>query len=120
TNDRQTVTWTGDEELPMLSKEVSVSLYRIAQEALRNATTHSGAGQICVQLTASTEDVSLSIRDSGRGFNLPAGGMSSLGLSGMAERMRNIGGTLNIVSSPGNGTTVIATAPIVKVKKAHN
>jgi signal transduction histidine kinase len=51
---------------------------------------------------------------------MSSGGMSGLGLSGMAERMRNIEGSLNILSSPGNGTTVIATAPIAKVKKANN
>jgi PAS domain S-box-containing protein len=119
TNDGQTVNWLGDEQLPKLSHEVSVSMYRIAQEALRNAATHSGASQVYVELKATKAGVSLSIRDSGRGFNVSSAGMSGLGLSGMAERMRNTGGSLNILSSPGAGTTVIATVPIVKVMKAN-
>jgi PAS domain S-box-containing protein len=120
TSDRQTVAWMGEEGLPGLSNELSITLYRIAQEALRNASKHSAASEVYVQLSGSKAEVILSIRDTGRGFNVSSSGMSGLGLSGMAERMRNIGGRLNILSSPGNGTTVIATAPIAKVKKANN
>jgi signal transduction histidine kinase len=120
TSDGQTVTWMGGEELPNLSTEVSLALYRIAQEALRNATTHSGASRIYVELRASQAALTLTIADKGEGFNVLSTGLSGLGLSGMAERMRNVGGSLEILSSPGNGTTVIATAPTIRAEKAHN
>jgi PAS domain S-box-containing protein len=117
TNDGQTVAWMGDEELPNVSTEVSIALYRIAQEAVRNATTHGGDSQIYVELRASQSNVTLTIRDTERGFNLSSTGKASLGLSGMAERIRSVGGHLEILSSPGNGTTVIATAPPQKRRR---
>jgi signal transduction histidine kinase len=60
----------------------------------------------------------LSVKDNGCGFVLGSVAPSGLGLSGMAERMKNVGGTLSIHSDPGKGTTVTATVPIAKAMRA--
>jgi PAS domain S-box-containing protein len=117
-DDKQTVLLRCDEELPQLSNDVSVALYRIAQEALRNALKHSGASHIYVDLRSSRTHISLSIRDTGCGFVVGSVATRGLGLSGMTERMRSGGGSLQVLSSPGKGTTVIATVPILRSMKA--
>jgi signal transduction histidine kinase len=119
TTHNRVVLFIQQEGLPAFSETASVSLYRIAQEALRNALTHSGAPHINIELSASETAVRLSITDEGCGFIVEAPGKSSLGLSGMAERMKNAGGDFVISSSPGNGTTVTATMPIVKAVAAR-
>jgi signal transduction histidine kinase len=93
-------------------------LYRIAQEAVRNSLAHSGASHIYVELKASPITISLSIRDSGCGFAVGSPASRGLGLSGMVERMRNEGGSLKIMSNPGNGTTITAIIPVLKTMRA--
>ena len=115
--DGRAVIFECDGDLPQLASPVSVSLYRIAQESLRNALAHSGATHVAVELRASNERVSLTIKDTGCGFIVDSTA-PGLGLSGMAERMRTGGGSLNVLSSPGIGTTVTATVPILKSMKA--
>jgi signal transduction histidine kinase len=117
-DDHRAVLFDCDDELPPIESQLSISLYRIAQEALRNALTHSGAACIEVELKATETNISLSIRDTGCGFDVTSIGSAGLGLSGMAERMRNADGDLTIQSSPGSGTSVIATAPLVSSKKS--
>jgi PAS domain S-box-containing protein len=107
-----------DQELPPLATEPALSLYRIAQESLRNALTHSGASRITIEVSKKAATIQLSIKDNGRGFAIASVAASGLGLSGMAERMKNVGGTLNILSHRGKGTTVIATVPIAKAMRA--
>jgi PAS domain S-box-containing protein len=86
-------------------------LFRVAQEALRNALYHAHARQIRVCLRVDEEAVTLSIVDDGRGFVLPAQ-LSALaqaghfGLVGMAERAEQVGGELVLQTQPGAGTTV--------------
>jgi PAS domain S-box-containing protein len=109
-----------DQELPPLAAEVALSLYRIAQESLRNALTHSGASQITIEVSKKPTTIQLSVKDDGRGFAIASVAASGLGLSGMTERMKNVGGTLNILSHRGKGTTIIATVPIAKAMKATN
>jgi len=118
TDEERVVHFRCDGQLPQLPSDVSVSLYRIAQEAVRNSLTHSGASQIYVELKASPATVSLSIRDSGCGFALESAASRGLGLSGMVERMRNEGGSLKIMSNPGNGTTITAIIHVLKMMKA--
>jgi len=118
TDNQRAVLFLCDDELPPLESHLSIALYRIAQQALRNALTHSGASCIEVELKATETNISLSIRDTGCGFDVASIASSGLGLSGMAERMRNADGDLTIRSSPGNGTAIIATAPLVSSKKS--
>ena len=97
----------GDLDLPAAAEE---GLYRIAQEALTNALKHAFASSVLVQVQAGEETVSLEVVDDGRGFH-PAGAaeLGGLGLVSMRERAEELGGTLTIVSSPGQGTRVKVT-----------
>jgi signal transduction histidine kinase len=89
----------------------SIALYRVAQEALRNALTHSGSEEVIIDLTTTTSELVVTISDDGRGFDTEQTS-EGLGLSGMAERMRDIHGTLRIQSLPGIGTTVTAAVSL--------
>jgi PAS domain S-box-containing protein len=112
TNDKRTVLFVQNEDLPPLPEGVSLPLYRIAQESLQNAMTHSGATSIQVELTASTTTVRLSVRDNGCGFAVGSNGKPGLGLSVMSECMKSSGGVFNVLSNPGEGTAIVATMPL--------
>jgi PAS domain S-box-containing protein len=118
TDDQRSVLFRCEGELPRIENRLSIALYRIAQEALRNALTHSGASCIDVELRVTETDISLSIRDTGCGFDVASTAAGGLGLSGMVERMRNAEGDLTILSRPGNGTEVIATAPLLPSQRS--
>ncbi len=91
----------------MLSKEVALGIYRVAQEALRNVARHAAATEARVALSASNGQLVLSIRDNGQGFD-PDSPQSKpgLGLSSMEERVRLIQGELVVASAPGHGAEV--------------
>jgi PAS domain S-box-containing protein len=108
----QTVTMVETTPLPALRDEVAIAFYRVAQEGVRNALKHSGAAQVDIELRASGPDVRLSVRDTGRGFAVGSVPLPGLGLSGMRERMRNVGGNLTVQSVPGRGTTILVTLPL--------
>jgi len=95
--------------LPMLEEAQEVALYRIAEEALNNTLKHSDAHQVSVEIHASGQQVELVVIDNGCGFDpdqkMDAGGM---GLSSMRERAAAVGGSIEIQSSPGEGTQIIA------------
>lgn len=98
-----------------LSPEIETALYRVLQEALTNIARHSATEQASVVLTRQEGSVAMIIEDQGRGFppdvlESQSREAESLGILGMRERMRAIGGTLEIESSPGAGTTVYARA----------
>ena len=90
---------------------VAITFYRVAQEALQNAARHSGATEATVVLQGSPEGVSMSVADRGAGFSPGQGATPRLGLAGMHERLRSVGGELQVTSSPGRGTTVFAQVP---------
>jgi PAS domain S-box-containing protein len=115
----QTVAMVEAPPPPPLRDEVAIAFYRVAQEAVRNALKHSGAAQIDIELRAPGPDVRLSIRDTGRGFGVGAVPLPGLGLSGMRERMRNLGGSFTIQSVPGRGTTILATVPLHLARSAE-
>ena len=117
TDHKRAVLFVQNEDVPPLAEHVSVPLFCIAQESLRNALTHSGATHISVELNASATTVRLSVRDNGCGFVVGFNATAGLGLSGMSERMRSSGGALSIISNPGEGTTVVATIPLTQSKK---
>ncbi len=100
----------------LLSAEVQLLMFRIAQEALNNVRKHSGATRAQVVLEFFPYSITLSVTDNGQGFELPGrmGDMTTsgkLGLAGMQERTQLIGGTICIESEPGKGTTVTVAAP---------
>lgn len=90
-------------EVSELPEDEQVAVFRVAQEALANVARHSDASHVEVILEGDADGVALRVSDDGRGFDprLPAGG---LGLEGMAERARLVGGRLTIDSAPGAGT----------------
>jgi signal transduction histidine kinase len=94
-----------------LPNEVALSLYRVAQEALHNATKHSGSNNISVSFRREAHGLSLIVSDKGVGFSPQTGSFAGLGIVSMRERLRTVGGSLNIVAAPGQGTTVRATVP---------
>jgi signal transduction histidine kinase len=96
-----------------LPSEAALCIYRIAQEALRNAVKHSGAHEVDVSLTADAEYLYLSVKDTGRGFERrEARGRPGLGLASMDERARLVGGVLTVQSHPGQGTLIEARVPL--------
>ena len=92
---------------------MALSFLRVVQEALHNAAKHSRAKNIVVRLSGSDHHLSLEIYDDGVGFDMETAKLAAgLGLISMRERIHLIGGKFDISSSPGNGTRIIARAPI--------
>jgi PAS domain S-box-containing protein len=95
--------------------EVETVLYRVAQEAVTNASRHATPGRLSVLVNRTNEGVTLSVEDDGVGFVSDTAPQDPdhprLGLAGMRERIALVGGTLQIESSPGRGTTVLARIP---------
>jgi signal transduction histidine kinase len=97
-----------------LPAAVEKGLFRIAQEALANALRHSGANRVELALELSDGRVGLRVSDDGRGFDADEARTRSrrLGLTSMHERAEALGGTLEIESRPGRGTTVAAAVAL--------
>jgi signal transduction histidine kinase len=93
-------------------REAALVLYRVMQEALQNAVRHSEARLIEVTFRGGQDGVTLRVGDSGKGFVFnPKAEPRGLGLTGMSERLRLVGGGLRIDSRPGEGTIVEAWLP---------
>jgi len=96
-----------------IPKDVALCLFRVAQEALGNVVKHSEAKSAEVQLGANSNGVSLRVADDGKGFvpnDTNRGG--GLGLVGMTERLRLVGGRLSVKSDLAQGTTILAEVPL--------
>jgi signal transduction histidine kinase len=103
-------------ELPRLHREVEVALFRALQEALTNVHRHSGSSAVDICLDFDKEQVRLEIKDNGRGIreerlNQLTDGRTGVGIAGMRERARELGGRLEIQSDE-TGTRVIVTIPV--------
>jgi signal transduction histidine kinase len=97
--------------------EKEMLLFRIVQEALSNVRKHSGAQRAWVIIEFTDKKTILTVKDSGKGFQLPEHlsdltGAAKLGLAGMAERVKLLSGELRISSELGKGTTVIVEVPV--------
>jgi PAS domain S-box-containing protein len=100
-------------DVPALPSDISLSLFRVLQEGLRNAMKHSGERQFEVRLWGNEGEIHLTVSDLGKGFDVETAMRSpGLGLTSMQERLRFVGGELSIESQPGNGTTLHARAPL--------
>lgn len=99
----------------VLPPEVEVSLYRIAQEGINNVLKHAQAGEAILELKRAADTVRLSLFDNGRGFAKGADlakGRVGQGLAGIAERVRLLGGELDLQSEPGRGTRLTVTCKV--------
>lgn len=103
------------------SPDVSLSLFRVLQEALRNSAKHSGAQQFEVELFEAADAIHLSVHDSGFGFD-SAAAMSGtgLGLISMQERVKLVNGELSIDSQPNRGTRIHAKVPLIIGNVPHS
>jgi len=97
---------------PEAGAAVKEALYRIAQEALHNTVKHAKATEIRVSLECTGRQIVLEIRDNGSGFDPGEAFPGHLGLHSMRERAVNLGGTLEVESAPGAGTTLRAQVPV--------
>ncbi len=101
-----------------LSPAAELQLFRIAQEALSNVRKHAGASRVHLSLEDTPQGCQLSIEDNGQGFSLDQhpDSLGFWGLDIMKERAEGLGGTLEVTSAPGEGTTVVAHLPDEKVR----
>jgi signal transduction histidine kinase len=112
-----TVTTTGP--VGPIPPEAELTLLRTAQEALANVAKHAAAGRVGLTLSYFGDQVSLDIRDDGRGFTPRSGHgppsgepMGGYGLTAMRERIEGQAGSLTVESEPGAGTTISASLPV--------
>jgi signal transduction histidine kinase len=102
-------------ELDDMPDYFQINLYRVLQEALTNVIKHAQASQTIVRLDTKDDTINLSITDDGIGFvnnpNPPRGEASGIGLPGIQERIEALGGTLEIISQPGHGTSLLVQVP---------
>jgi signal transduction histidine kinase len=90
-----------------------LAMFRILQEAMTNVVRHAHAGAVRIGVRARGKLLTLTIRDNGRGITKSElSSVESIGLLGMAERARLLGGRVTITGAPGRGTTVTVTVPI--------
>ncbi|HEX4817657.1 MAG TPA: sensor histidine kinase [Nonomuraea sp.] len=95
-----------------LSADVETTVFRVAQEALANVARHASAARAALTLSYTDELLLLDVRDDGHGFD-PQAPADGFGLDGMRQRVRGVGGTLDVESAPGHGTAVAAAVPAI-------
>ena len=114
-NDKLTVIFQQSGFPANLDQDVTLCLFRIAQEALRNAVKHSEAQIARVNLEKTDDEVKLTISDDGHGFNTESTAMrSGLGFTSMRERLRLVDGQIEIKSRQMEGTTIEVSAPLIR------
>ena len=94
-----------------LPSDTETTLYRVIQEALNNVIKHAGASRVSILLQRKKNAAVAVVEDDGSGFDPRDGRPDALGLVGMRERVSLAGGRLQIESTPGSGTTVVAEVP---------
>jgi signal transduction histidine kinase len=108
------VTVSGD--LADVPKQLLGAAYVVIREAMANAAKHAGARRVTVSINATSEELTVEVGDTGRGFTPeagPAGGPGQhFGLDMIRKRVAEVGGTLDVSSAPGKGTRVVAHLPV--------
>jgi signal transduction histidine kinase len=106
--------------LDNMDTEKQLQIYRIVQEALTNVEKHAQAKKAIVSVQVGPE-IHIGITDDGKGFNPPGNSPVTQGIRGMKNRTAILGGTLEIVSEPGQGTTIQVRVPKeTRVPKVYN
>ena len=105
-------------ELGRLSLEVETTLFRILQESLKKVHRHSGSPRACIHIDRGQASVTMEVQDEGKGMqqgapkrNSNGAPLAGVGIAGMRERVRQLGGQLEIHSTP-SGTTVKVVLPL--------
>lgn len=96
---------------PSLAKEIELTIYRIIQEALTNVSKHAKARHVAITIGGGNDRILISIRDDGKGIDM-AVQKDGLGLLGMGERVRMLGGKLSIQGGKGEGTSILVEIPL--------
>jgi signal transduction histidine kinase len=99
-----------------LSDDVKVCIYRLVQEALNNAARHSAARHARVSISQDAGKIHVEVNDDGKGFQSER--VRGMGILGMEERVKRLGGSLTIQSTPGTGTSVVAELPSHRLESA--
>jgi two-component system sensor histidine kinase UhpB len=104
------------QSLPELSPQVTITLFRISQEAINNILRHAAAHNVHIRISMDSLSICLEIKDDGRGFDLQAASDMALqnhhlGLLGLRERAELLGGEILMNSSPGQGTCLEVCLP---------
>ena len=110
-------------DVPPLTQEQQIAIFRIIQESLQNIQKHARASQIIVGLELDDSSLVATIRDDGRGFlprQIEVTTLSGAGLRGMGERAAAIGGELQVESQPGEGTTIRLVLPLTTATPASH
>lgn len=108
-----TCRYTGEVERVHLRPDRATAVFRVVQEALTNVTRHAQATLATVMATVDTDRLTVQVHDNGRGISEEdLSKPRSLGLLGMQERARLVGGELHVAGVPGRGTTVTLTVPL--------
>ena len=106
------IAFTHEAVPPELPPDLTLCIFRIAQEALQNALKYSSARQISVNLRGRPDELLLEISDDGVGFDVDVAWEKGLGLLSMRERLDAVGGSLTIQSRPGVGTRITINVPL--------
>jgi len=113
------------DEFRRLSDETEIAIFRMIQECLTNIHRHSGGTTAAIRMHEQDQCVPVEVHDKGKGIPLEkqlqrsSSGRTRVGFRGMRERLRQLGGNLEI-RSDGGGTVVIATLPLVESKAARS
>jgi PAS domain S-box-containing protein len=103
-------------EEPEASPEAKEAVYRIAQEALHNTVKHARANRAQIRMECDSSRINLEISDDGVGFEAGGEFPGHLGLRSMRERAERLGGTLEVETAPGSGTTIRARIPAQRME----
>ncbi|MBU4489129.1 MAG: response regulator [Actinobacteria bacterium] len=105
------------EELPPLSKDAQINLYRTIQETLNNVEKHAKASHVTIEVETTPQKLFISIRDDGKGFSVRDNREKQrrLGIAYMRERIELLGGSFKIRSEPGRGTVVSLKLPMKSI-----
>jgi signal transduction histidine kinase len=97
-----------------LPPEIETVLYRVIQEALTNVVKHAGAERVSIVIAQRGDGIRVVVEDDGRGFVAEDVRQDALGVVGMRERVALVGGTLDVESARGAGTTLAAFVPLAR------
>ena len=102
-----------------IATRTEAEILRVAQEALTNIRRHADATVVQMDLRVTDGWMELHVADNGRGFDVGRGGEDWYGLASMHERAALVGGSLDVRSAPGSGTTVLLRVPVTPARPSH-